>query len=84
MAGVTLEDKSIWEDAEVSCDKNVFFITSMILLWTVDLFVASVKDNSCIYGHFMCFCPYPTRFVVIYVICTQIMLPSLFRYENGK
>lgn len=24
MAAVTLEDKSIWEDAEVSCDKNVF------------------------------------------------------------
>jgi len=29
MAAVTLEDKSIWEDAEVSCDKTVFLITSI-------------------------------------------------------
>lgn len=29
MAAVTLEDKSIWEDAEVSYDKNMFFITSI-------------------------------------------------------
>jgi hypothetical protein len=29
MAAVTLEDKSIWEDAEVSDDKNVFLVTSI-------------------------------------------------------
>jgi hypothetical protein len=29
MAAVTLEDKSIWEDAEVSCDKNVFLISGL-------------------------------------------------------
>ena len=29
MAAVTLEDKSIWEDAEVSCDKNVFLTSSI-------------------------------------------------------
>jgi len=29
MAAVTLEDKSIWEDAEVSLEENVFLITSI-------------------------------------------------------
>jgi len=56
-----------------------------MLLWSVYLFAASVKDTTCIYyGHFMCFCPFSLLCVVVYVICTQVMLTSLFRYENGK